>query len=149
MDKLKALDAIFDGLKFKDAVYSEKTNICTVEFLYNPDTFKPTDDAKKTMLATLDAEIGNFVKYDLNLVPCPLDKRTIANYTYSTITNNFPAMSKEFSFDDISVEINHMQVDNILRLTPSTYEYATELDRASLIAEKLQESFYAEFNVKF
>ena len=149
MDKLKALDAIFDGLKFKDAVYSEKTNICTVEFLYNPDSFKPTDDAKKTILATLDAEIGNFVKYDLNLVACPLDKRTIANHTYSTITNNFPAMSKEFSFDDISVEINHMQVDIILRLTPSTYEYATELDRASLIAEKLQESFYAEFNVKF
>ena len=42
MDKLTVLDAIYDGLKFKDAVYSEKTNVCTVDFLFNPDSFKPT-----------------------------------------------------------------------------------------------------------
>ena len=149
MDKLTVLDAIYDGLKFKDAVYSEKTNVCTIDFLFNPDSFKPTDEAKQKIIATLNTEIGDFVKYDLNLTACPLDKRTIANYTYTTITNNFPAMNKEFSFDDITVEINHMKVDVRLKLAPSTYEYATELNRAELVAEKLNESFYAEFNVIF
>lgn len=149
MDKLKVLDAIYDGLKFKDAVYSEKANVCTVDFLYNPDSFKPTEEAKQKIYQTLNEEIGNFVKYDLNLVSCPLDKRTIANYTYTTITNNFPAMNKEFGFDDITVEINHMKVDVRLKLAPSTYEYATELNRAELVAQKLSESFFAEFNVIF
>lgn len=149
MDRLKVLDAIYDGLKFKDAVYSEKSNVCTVYFLYNPDSFKPTEEAKKKILETLNTEIGNFVKYDLNLTSCPLDKRTIANYTYTTITNNFPAMNKEFSFADISVEINHMKVDVCLKLSASTFEYANELNRAELIAQKLSESFFADFNVVF
>ncbi len=149
MDKLQVLDTIYDGLKFKDAVYSEKSNICTVEFLYNPDSFKPTDEHKKKIYETLNLEIGDFVKYDLKLTSCPLDKRTIANYTYTTITNNFPAMNKEFGFDDITVEINHMKVYIYLKLVPSTYEYATELNRADLIAEKLSESFFADFTVAF
>ncbi len=149
MDKLKVLDAIYDGLKFKDATYSEKNNVCTVDFLYNPDSFKPTDEAKQKIYQTLNEEIGDFVKYELNLISCPLDKRTIANYTYTTIKNNFPAMNKEFGFDDISVEINHMQVDVRLKLAPATYEYATELNRADLVAQKLSESFYANFNVIF
>lgn len=149
MNTLKVLDAIYDGLKFKEAVYSEKDNVCTVEFLFNPDSFKPDDEKKQKIYETLNAEIGNIVKYDLKLTACPLDKRTIANYTYSTISNSFPAMNKDFSFEDISVEINHMKVFVNLKLAPSVYDYATELNRAELVAEKLAESFLAEFEVKF
>ncbi len=148
-DKLLILDKLFDGLKFKDAVYSEKSGVCTVNFLYNPMSFKPEEDNKEKIFKTLNEVIGNFVKYDLKFTSCPLDKRTISNYIYTTVANNFPAISKDFTYEDISVEIDHLLVNTTLKLAPSAYEYASEFNREEFIAEKLKESFYSDFIVKF
>ncbi len=149
MEKIEFLSTIYPGLKFKDAVYTEKTNTCTVNFLYNPDSFKPAQDNRKVILDKLMEIIGNFVNIDLNFISCPLDKRVIANHTYTTIINTFPAISKNFTYDDVSVEINHMNVHVKLKLMPSIYEYAVGLNRQNLIAEKLKESFLADFVVEF
>ena len=148
-NKLDILDRIFDGLKFKDALYKEKNNTCVMNFLFNPETFKPTDENTKILIEKCNDIIGNYVKYDISFISCPLDKRAIANHTYSTIVNNFPAISKNFTFDDVSVDIDNMKVNISLRLTPSAYEYAKGLNREDLIAQKLQESFLADFHVTF
>ena len=42
-----------------------------------------------------------------------------------------------------------MQVDARLRLTPTSYEHAIRLNRDQMLAEKLQDSFLADFNIKF
>ncbi len=149
IDKLEILDRLYDGLKFKDATYIEKNNTCVMNFLYNPDVFKPNDENKKVLFNKFEEIIGNYVKFDINFINCPLDKRTIANYTYSTIMNIFPAISKNFTYDDVSVDILNMKVNITLRLSPSAYEYAKSLNRESLIADKLKESFFAEFIVNF
>ncbi len=149
MDRLSILDNLYEGLKFKEAVYSEKNNLCTICFLYNPENFKPTNDNKQTIIKTLNEIIGNIVKFELSFINCPLDKRAIANHTYTTIINNFPAISKDFTFNDVSVDINNLNVNLRLALSPSSYEYATSLNREELVAEKLKESFLADFKVIF
>ena len=148
-DRLEILDKLYDGLKFKDATYTEKNNTCVMNFLYNPDIFKPNDENKKVLYNKFEEIIGNYVKFSLNFITCPLDKRTIANYTYSTIMNIFPAISKNFTYDDVSVDIDNMKVNITLRLSPSAYEYAKSLNREMLISEKLKESFLADFSVTF
>jgi len=148
-NKLSTLDTMFNGLKFKDAEYIEKTNVCVMNFLFNPEFFKPTDENKKTILDTIKNLIGDYVTYELAFISCPLDKREIANHTYATIINNFPAISKSFTYDDVSVDIKDLVVTVTLKLAPTSFEYATGLNRESLVAEKLKESFFADFSVIF
>ena len=146
---IEILDNIYNGLKFKDAVYSEKTNVCTVNFLYNPESFKLDEDKKQDLLNKLNEIVGDFVKYELVFQNCPLDKRAIANHTYTTIVNSFPALSKNFTYDDVSVEITDLRVNVGLKLSPTNYEYAKDLNRENMVAQKLKDSFLADFFVEF
>lgn len=149
MNRLDILDRLFQGLKFKDATYTESNNTCTLNFLYNPECFKPEDDKKLVILNKCKEYIGEGINYEINFINCPLDKPTIANHIYSTIMNNFPTLSKNFTYDDIKIDVNSMQVDARLRLTPTSYEHAMRLNRDQMLAEKLQDSFLADFNIKF
>ena len=149
MNDISILDKLFEGLKFKDATYSEKTNVCVINFLYNPETFKPNDENKSILNEKINSIIGGFVNYSLNFTSCPLDKRTIANHTYTTIINNFPAINKNFTYEDVSIDINSMKVTVNLKLVGTAYNYAIEQDRQELISNKLKESFLADFEVKF
>ena len=147
-DNISILDKLYEGLKFKDAVYTEKTNVCAVNFLYNPELFKPSDEIKEFILNKLKEIVGNFVEYSLNFTSCPLDKRAIANHAYTTIINSFPAINKNFTYDDVSIDVNSMKVTVTLKLVPTAYNYAKGQNREELIANKLQESFLADFEVK-
>ena len=148
-ESIEILDKLYDGLKFRDAVYEEKTNICTINFLYNPESFKVEEEKSKVIMRKLREIVGEFVDYKLNFISCPLDKRSIANHTYTTIVNMFPTLSKNFTFNDVSVDIQNMKVDIKLKLYPSNYEHAKELNREALVAEKLSDSFLADFTVQF
>ncbi len=146
---IEILDTIFNGLKFRDATYSEKNNVCTMNFLYNPESFLPIEENRNTLMTKIRDLIGDYVKYELAFVKCPLDKRAIANHTYMTIINDFPALSKNFTYDDVAVDIVDMKVRVSLRLSPTNYEYAKSLNREKLVADKLQDSFLAEFEIVF
>lgn len=148
-DKISLLNNLYLGLKFKDATYSEKRNICVANFLYNPEFFKPNDENKIIIMNKLNEIVGDYVKYELAFINCPLDKRAIASHAYTTIVNNFPALSKNFTFDDVSIDINSINVTVSLKLIPTIYEYAKGLDREHLVADKLKESFFADFIVLF
>lgn len=148
-NQLEILNRLFDGLKFKNAVYTEKTNTCLVNFLFNPQVFVNNEENKKVIQQKLIEIIGDYVKFELNFIPCPLDKHVLANHAYSTIINGFPALSKNFTFDDVAVDINGLRVTITLRLSPSAYNYAVENNREEMIANKLKESFLADFTVKF
>ena len=149
MNLVEVLDKLYYGLKFKDAVYIEKENKCVANFLYNPASFTPDEENKTVILNKLKDVIGSFVKIELDFTSCPLDKRSIANHVYTTIVNIFPAISKNFTYDDVSVEIDAMKVYIKLRLSPSAYKYAHDLNREELVANKLSESFLADFVVEF
>ncbi len=149
MEQLEILNHLYDGLQFKDAVYSERNNTCTVNFLYNPQVFKQTNENKKIILDKVTEIVGDYVKFDLNFIACPLDKRAIANHAYITLVNNFPALSRNFSFDDVSVEIDGVKVLVRYRLSPSSYEYALLNNRSEMLAAKLKESFLADFSIEF
>ena len=148
-ETIDILDKLYEGLKFRDAVYSEKTNKCTANFLYNPEFFKPNEDNKNFLIEKLNKIVGDYVDYEINYISCPLDKRAIANYTYTTIVNNFPALSKNFTYDDVSVSIDGIKVELDLKLSPTNYDYAVGLNREQLVADKLKDSFLADFSVKF
>lgn len=146
---IEILDDLFKGLKFKDATYTEKNNVCSVCFLYNPEMFTPIEENKAVILKKINEIIGSFVKFELSFKSCPLDKRAIANHTYTAIINNFPSISKNFTYDDVSVEIENLKVTIKLKLTPSSFDHAKSLNRESFIEEKLKESFFADFKVEF
>ncbi|MBE5741353.1 MAG: hypothetical protein E7351_02375 [Clostridiales bacterium] len=148
-DTIDIFDNLYRGLKLKDAVYTEKDNTCTVNFLFNPESFMPTDEIKLAIVEKLKDIIGAFVTYRLIFTSCPLDKRAIANHTYTTIVNNFPALSKNFTYDDVTVDITDMKVKVTLRLIPSSYEHATSLNRETFIADQLRDSFFADFTIEF
>lgn len=146
---IEILDLLYQGLKFKDAIYTEATNVCVVNFLYNPENFIPNEDNKANILNKIKELIGDYVKFELCFKSCPLDKRAIANHTYTTIINNFPSLSKNFTYDDVSVEIDKLSVKIKLKLSPTSYEYAKKLNRENLIQDKLKESFFADFAIEF
>ena len=146
---IEILDLLYQGLKFRDAVYTEKNNTCVINFLYNPENFTPKDENKAVIMEKVKNLIGDFVKIELNFTSCPLDKRAIANHTYTTIVNNFPSISKSFTYDDVSVEIENFKVSIKLKLVPSGYEHAKGLNRENIIEEKLKDSFFADFKVEF
>ncbi len=143
------LNGLFAGIKFKSATYSEHENACVVNFFYNPDVFTPTEESIAKINETLTSTVGNFVAYKINFISCPLDKHTIANHTLTTIINNFPAFSQGLTFDDISVEIDNLCVTVCLKLSSFGYNYVTEFDRSEMVANKLKETFMADFVVKF
>lgn len=149
MNSIDILDELYVGLKFKDAVYTEKDNLCTVNFLYNPENFIPNDDNKAEIIKKLKDLIGDYVNYKLDFTSCPLDKRAIANHTYTTIINSFPSISKNFTYDDVSVNIENLKVTIILKLSPSSYDHAKSLNRETIIENKLKESFFADFKIEF
>ena len=146
---IEILDELYQGLKFKDAVYTEKNNICVVNFLYNPENFTPNEENKKNILIKIKELIGDFVKFELSFTSCPLDKRAIANHTYTTIVNIFPSISKNFTYDDVSVEIESLKVKVTLKLSPSSYDHAKNLNRETIIEDKLKDSFFADFRIEF
>ena len=148
-NKIEILDLLYQGLKFKEAVYTEKNNVCIMNFLYNPESFTPNADNKETIMQKIKELIGDLVKIELNFISCPLDKRSIANHSYTTIVNNFPSISKSFTYDDVSVDIENLKVSIKLKLTPTSYEHAKGLNRERIVEEKLKESFFADFNVEF
>ncbi len=146
---IEILDLLYLGLKFKDATYTESNNTCVVNFLYNPENFTPDEENKVNLIKKVKELIGDFVNFELKFTSCPLDKRAIANHTYTTIINNFPSISKSFTYDDVSVDINNLKVKVTLNLTPTSYEHAKNLNRETIIQDKLKESFFADFEIKF
>ncbi len=148
-NKLDILNKMFLGLKFRNAEYNEKTNDLVVSFLYNPESIEINEEKEGEIIKNLKEIIGDFVNYKLSFKSCPLDKRTIANHTYTTIVNNFPALSKNFTYDDVTVDIQHMKVVVTLNLTPTNYDHAVGLNREEFIAKILSDSFLADFEVKF
>ena len=146
---IEILDLLYQGLKFKDAVYTEKNNTCVMNFLYNPENFTPNNENRADILEKVKDIVGTLVKFELNFTSCPLDKHAIANHTYTTIVNNFPSLSKSFTYDDVSIEIENLKVTVILKLTPTSFEHAKNLNRETIIEDKLKDSFFADFVVKF
>lgn len=149
MEQLEILNHLYDGLQFKDAVYAERTNICTVNFLYNPQLFKPAEESNKIILDKVIEIVGDYVKFELNFIACPLDKRAIANHAYITLVNDFPALSRNLSFDDVAVDISGVNASVTYKLSPSSYEYAVLNNRQDMLAAKLKESFLADFTINF
>lgn len=148
-ESIEILDLLYKGLKFKDAIYTEKNNKCVINFLYNPENFTPNDDNKAVIMQKVKEIIGDFIDFELSFSSCPLDKRAIANHTYTTIVNNFPSLSKSFTYDDVSIEIDNLKVSINLKLAPTSFEHAKSLNREAIIEDKLKDSFFADFSVKF
>ena len=64
-DRLDILDRLYDGLKFKNATYTENNNTCVMNFLYNPDVFKPNEQNRIELLNKFKEIIGDYVKFDI------------------------------------------------------------------------------------
>jgi len=134
-----------DGTSLPDFYDQVMTQTGYIAMLEN----KPTEENKLTILNEIKSLIGDYVTYELAFIRCPLDKRSIANHTYTTIINNFPAISKSFTYDDVSVDITDLLVTVKLKLTPTSFDYATGFNRENMVADKLKESFFADFKVVF
>lgn len=138
----------FDGLKFRDAEYVTKTNVLTVNFLYNPTLFVLNENASK-IEDFLNRQYGSYLSVNTHFSKCSLDEKAISLYAYTTISNNFPALNKDFTINDISVEIENLNIKIILSLIPKIYDYAISINREKEIKAKLEENFFGNFFVQF
>ncbi|MBQ8430421.1 MAG: 3'-5' exoribonuclease, partial [Clostridia bacterium] len=143
-DELKA----FNGVKLKDVEYVVKTNNLTANFLYNPTMFVLADNAIK-IENILKRYVNSGVNISTHFTKCSLDENAITLYAYTTISNGFPALKKDFHITDVKVEINNLDITINLYLVPQIYEYATSVNREKEIKAKLEENFYGNFFVKF
>lgn len=140
--------AKFDGLKFKDAEYVVKTNVLTINFLYNPTLFMLADKAIEVE-DILKKEINEPVEINTHFTKCSLDENVISLYVFTTISNNFPALNKNFNLQDVKVLVENLNITVELSLIPDIYKFATSVNREKDITAKLEENFYGHFIVKF
>lgn len=138
----------YNGLKFKDCEYVVKTNTLTATFLYNPTLFNLQDNIYK-IEEILKKSVEEDINIQTNFKKCVLDKTAIIMYCWTTISNNFPALNKDFSLSDINAEIEDLNITVLLSLKPRMYEYAIKTNRDKDIKDKLEENFYGNFSVKF
>ena len=89
------------------------------------------------------------VNISTKFIKCSLEPNSIALYVYTSICNNFPALSKDFHTTDVKVEINQLNIALTLALIPQIYDYAMQVNREQDIKNKLEENFYGNFSVKF
>ena len=138
----------FNGVKLRDAEYNVQNKTLTANFLYNPKIFVLADNViniEKLIKENIDVDIN----LETHFTKCSLDENAITLHVYTTISNNFPALNKEFHITDIKVEIADLNINVTLQLSQKIFEYAIGINREKDIKNKLEENFYGNFYVKF
>ena len=145
MDILNQLES-YDGLKLKDVVFNKGVRKLTATFLYNPNLFVVADKVEEieTLLRSL---VPDNVVVETKFNRTSLDKANIALFILNSITNNFPSLAKNFSLDDIKLDINNTDVCVNLYIDPTIYDFVSNNGRERDIEAKLKENFFAEFKV--
>ena len=147
MDIIKQLES-YNGLKLKDVVFNKSLRKFTANFLYNPNLFQVADNVEE-IEGLIKSILPESVVVETNFVRSNLDKANIALFLLNSITNNFPSLSKNFSIDDIKLEINGMDVEVNLSIDPTVYDFASNsTNREQDIAKKLEDNFFAKFKVR-
>lgn len=138
----------FEGLKLKDVVFHNNSKVCEVNFLYNPILFTLADNAEKVE-GMLKQVLPQNVVLNTKFTKCGLDKANIALFILTTITNNFPSLAKNFSIDDIKLNIEGMNIGVDLYIDAQIYDFSCKAGREEDIVKKLEENFFGKFNVRF
>ena len=114
--------------------------------MYNPNIFVVADkvDEIETLLKSL---VPQDVIVETKFIRTSLDKANIALFLLNTITNNFPSLAKNFSLDDIKLDIDNTNVQVNLYIDPTIYDFVTRNGRERDIEEKLSDNFFADFRV--
>lgn len=145
MDILNQIES-YEGLKLKDVVFNKGIRKLSATFLYNPNLFVVADkvDEIETLLKSL---VPQDVIVETKFIRTSLDKANIALFLLNTITNNFPSLAKNFSLDDIKLDIDNSNVQVNLYIDPTIYDFVTRNGRERDIEEKLSDNFFADFRV--
>jgi len=145
MDILQQIEN-YNGLKLKDIVFSKSSRVCTATFLYNPSLFVVADKVEE-IEDLLKSVLPENVELQTKFNRCNLDKANIALFILNSITNNFPSIAKNFSLDDIKLNIDGSEVLVNLYIDPKVHEFTANSGRENDIENKLQENFLGNFKV--
>ncbi len=145
MDILKHL-ASYEGLKLKEVLFNKGVRKLTATFLYNPTLFVVADKVEEieTLLKGL---VPEDVVVETKFIRSNLDKANIALFLLNAVTNNFPSLAKNFSLDDIKLDIDSSNVKVDLYIDPTVYDFVVNNSRERDIEDKLKDNFFAEFKV--
>lgn len=138
----------FDGLKFRNVEFDTKTNNLDFYFLYNPTLFVLNENAIK-IEGFLRGKYDKTLNINAHFTKCSLDEKAISLYAYTTISNNFPAINRDFHMGDIEVNVENLNIKIYLSLAPQVYDYAVSINREKEIKMKLEENFFGNFSVQF
>ena len=136
----------YDGLKLKDVVFVKGVRKLTATFLYNPNLFVVADKVEE-IESLLKSIVPEDVVVETKFNRTNLDKANIALFILNSITNNFPSLAKNFSLDDIKLDIENTSVQVNLYIDPTVYEFVSKSGRERDIENKLEDNFFAEFKV--
>lgn len=137
-----------EGLKLKDVVFHNNSKVCEFNFLYNPTLFTVADNVEK-LESMLKSVLPSNVMIQTKFTKSGLDKANIALFILTTITNNFPSLAKNFSIDDIKLNIEGMNIGVDLYIDAQIYDFSCKAGREEDIVKKLEDNFFGKFRVKF
>lgn len=146
MDILKQLES-YDGLKLKEVQFGTKSRKCTATFLYNPTLFQVADKVEE-IENLMRSILPETVELETKFVKTTLDKANIALFILTTITNNFPSMAKNFSLEDIKLNIDGMNIQVDLYIDAQVYDFTSRAGREQDIIDKLKENFFGNFTLR-
>ncbi|MBQ8522467.1 MAG: hypothetical protein IJ458_02245 [Clostridia bacterium] len=145
MDILNQIES-YEGLKLKDVVFNKGVRKLTATFLYNPNLFVVADRVEE-IESLLRSIVPDNVVVETKFIRTNLDKANIALFILNSITNNFPSLAKNFSLDDIKLNIDTSNVQVDLYIDPTVYDFVANNGRERDIENKLKDNFFAEFKV--
>ena len=145
MDILNQLES-YNGLKLKDVVFNKGIRKLFATFLYNPNLFVVSDNVEE-IENLLKSIVPNDVIVETKFVRTSLDKANIALFILNTIVNNFPSLAKNFSLDDIKLNIDNTDVRVDLYIDPTIYDFVSNNGRERDVEDKLKNNFFADFKV--
>ena len=136
MDILNQLES-YNGLKLKDVVFNKGIRKLSATFLYNPTLFVVADKVEE-IESLLKSIVPENVVVETRFIRTSLDKANIALFILNTITNNFPSIAKNFSLDDIKLNIDNSSVQVNLYIDPTVYDFVENYGKERDIEDKLK-----------
>ena len=127
------LNENFLGLKYKNAIYNQRTNTLCVCFLYSPALFSLESDDVERLKTSLKNEL-KIANIDLKFEKSVINNEVIASHLYVDIKNKMPTLARTLNMVDINVKnvgVNDISVT--IALPDNIRKFAEETNKAQEI----------------
>lgn len=143
------LNENFLGLKYKNAIYNQRTNTLCVCFLYSPALFSLESDDVERLKTSLKNEL-KIANIDLKFEKSVINNEVIASHLYVDIKNKMPTLARTLNMVDINVKnVGGNDISVTIALPDNIRKFAEETNKAQEIKTMLEKQHFCTASVGF